>query len=153
MLTTCQTYFIQANMDKAGMGKMTTSHIRGASVSKIIDLAPDLRADALAFGRWTTDLTFRNHYYAPLLVPPAPVPKKFLTNPQQVLRWGWAAKPPAGVTISKYEKGPAFWVGKTFSKGKITSFDEGLYTVTKSRISQRLTHEELMIWVGHSRPK
>jgi hypothetical protein len=142
---------IQSNMDMVGMGNMKTSHLRGASVSKIVDLAPNLRVQALALGRWTTDMTFRNHYYAPLLVTPAPLPVKYKSNPQQVLRWGWQASPPSGVTISEYEKGPTFWVGKTFSAGKISSFDEGSYIITKLGISQELTHEELMIWVGQSR--
>ena len=141
---------VQSNMDMVGMGNMKTSHIRGACVSKIVDLAPNLRAEALALGRWTTDITFLSHYYAPLLVAPLPLPVTNRSNPQQVLRWGWKASPPSGVTASDYEKGPTFWVGQNFSAGKITSFNEGSYIVTKSRISFELTHEELMIWVGQS---
>ena len=61
---------------------------------KIVDLAPNLRTEAMALGRWTTDATFLNHYYAPLLVASTPVPAALKNNPQQVLRWGWKATPP-----------------------------------------------------------
>jgi hypothetical protein len=49
------------------MGNMMTAHIRGASVSKIVQLVPELTDQALALGRWTTPYTFRNHYEAPVL--------------------------------------------------------------------------------------
>jgi hypothetical protein len=71
------------------MGTMMTAHIRGASVSKIVQLVPSLTDQALALGRWTTPHTFRNHYQAPVLGTWAPLPKSLLSNPQQVLRWGW----------------------------------------------------------------
>jgi hypothetical protein len=71
------------------MGRMMTAHIRGASVSKIVQLVPDLTDQALALGRWTTPHTFRNHYQAPVLGTWAKVPKSICNNPQQVLRWGW----------------------------------------------------------------
>jgi hypothetical protein len=142
---------VQQNIDLAQMGKMKTSHLRGASVSKIVDLVPELRHQAIALARWTTETTFVNHYYAPLLISPPPVPANMRSNPQQVLRWGWKAKPPAGVSVSEYEKGPDFWVNKSFTMGTIASFDEGMYTVQETRTSFECSHEELMKWVGTAR--
>jgi len=143
---------VQANMDLAAMGKMTPAHIRGASTSKITDLVPALREAAMELGRWTTVHTFDNHYHAPMLTTPREVPAAMRSNPQQVLCWGWKAKPPRGVSTSEYERPPDYWVGKTFPSGKIVSFDGGTYSVRKSRgISWASTHEELMIWVGSSR--
>jgi hypothetical protein len=138
-------------MDVDAMGKMKTAHIRGASTSKITDLVPDLRTAAMDLGRWTTAHTFENHYHAPMLTSPRKVPASMKSNPQQVLRWGWKANPPLGVTNLEYEQLPDFWVGKTFSKGKITTFEDGYYSVTNSGKSWTSTHEELMIWVGSSR--
>jgi hypothetical protein len=63
------------------MGRMMTAHIRGASVSKIVQLVPDLTDQALALGRWTTPHTFRNHYQAPVLGTWAKVPKS-ICNPK-----------------------------------------------------------------------
>ena len=142
---------VQQNIDFAQMGKMTTSHLRGASTSKVVDLVPELRSEAMALGRWTTEHTFNNHYYAPLLVAPKPVPATMRSNLQQVLRWGWKAIAPTGVTISDYEKGPPFWIGKSFMTGKIVKFADGLYTVKHRGTSWTSTHEDLMIWVGSSR--
>jgi hypothetical protein len=84
------------------MGTMMTAHIRGASVSKIVQLAPSLTDQALALGRWTTQHTFRNHYQAPVLGTWAPLPKSLLSNPQQVLRWGWTPTPPDNVSVAEY---------------------------------------------------
>jgi hypothetical protein len=96
------------------MGRMMTAHIRGASVSKIGQLVPDLTNQALALGRWTTPNTFRNQ--APVLGTWSKVPKSICDNPQQVLRWGWTPQPPAGIKIAEYEKPPSYWVGiATFS--------------------------------------
>ena len=95
------------------MGRMMTAHIRGASVSKIVQLVPELTDQALALGRWTTPHTFRNHYQAPVLGHWAPVPNNIRNNPQQVLRWGWTPEPPARVSIGEYEKPPTYLVGRT----------------------------------------
>jgi hypothetical protein len=112
------------------MGRMMTAHIRGASVSKIIQLVPDLTEPALALGRWTTPNTFRNHYQAPVLGTWAKVPKSICQNPQQVLRWGWTPQPPTSVSIAEYEKPPSYWVGKTTpSLGTVTKFEDGDYMV------------------------
>jgi hypothetical protein len=81
------------------MGKMMTTHIRGASVSEIVRLVPEMTEQALALGRWTTATMFRNHHQAPVLGTWKPVPKAIRINPQQILRWGWTPKPPAGVTV------------------------------------------------------
>jgi hypothetical protein len=142
---------VQQNIDLAQMGKMKTSHLRGASVSKIVDLVPELRHQAIALARWTTETTFVNHYYAPLLISPPPVPANMRSNPQQVLRWGWKAKPPAGVSVSEYEKGPDFWVGQTIRNvGKIHGFDEGIYKVGRGG-TKELYHYELMDAISTAR--
>jgi hypothetical protein len=112
------------------MGSRMSAHIRGASVSKIIQLVPALTTDALSLGRWTTPTMFRNHYQAPVIGTWAPVPTSIRTNLQQVLRWGWTPQPPTDVTIAEYEKPPRFWIGKSIpavGKGKV--FDNGDYVV------------------------
>ncbi len=83
------------------MSSIMSAHIRGASVSKIIQLVPALTADALSLGRWTTPAMFRNHYQTPVIGTWAPVPASIRTNPQQVLRWGWTPQPPTDVTIAE----------------------------------------------------
>jgi hypothetical protein len=64
------------------MARMMTAHIRGASVSKIVQLVPELTDQALSLGRWTTPNTFRNHYQAPVLGTWSKVPKSICDNPQ-----------------------------------------------------------------------
>ena len=123
------------------MGTIMTAHIRGASVSKIVQLAPSLIDQALALGRWTTPHTFRNHYQAPVLGTWAPLPKALLSNPQQVLRWGWTPQPPDNISVAEYEKPPRYWVGRTIpALGKISKFDNGDYEVNNTL----LKHWELM---------
>jgi hypothetical protein len=130
------------------MGTMMTAHIRGASVSKIVQLAPSLTNEALALGRWTTPHTFRNHYQAPVLGTWAPLPKSMLSNPQQVLRWGWTPTPPDNVSVAEYEKPPKHWVGRTIPNlGKITKFDNGDYDVNNTL----LKHWELMKLISEAR--
>jgi hypothetical protein len=108
------------------MGNMMTAHVRGASVSKIVQLVPDLTEQALALGRWTTPHTFCNHYQAPVMGTWAPVPNSIEHNPQQVLRCGWTPTPPDNVSVAEYEKLPRYWVGRTIPlSGKVDSFDNG----------------------------
>jgi hypothetical protein len=130
------------------MGTMMTAHIRGASVSKIVQLAPSLTDQALALGRWTTPHTFRNHYQAPVLGNWAPLPKSLLSNPQQVLRWGWTPTPPDNVSVAEYEKPLKYWVGRTIpTLGKIAKFDNGDYEVNNTL----LKHWELMKLISEAR--
>ena len=130
------------------MGRMMTAHIRGASVSKIVQLVPELTDQALALGRWTTPHTFRIHYQAPVLGNWAPVPTNIRNNPQQVLRWGWTPEPPARVSIGEYEKPPTYWVGRTIpSLGKVTSFDNGDYIIS----DLVLKHWEFMQCISDAR--
>ena len=130
------------------MGTMMTAHIRGASVSKIVQLAPSLIDQALALGRWTTPHTFRNHYQAPVLGTWAPLPKALLSNPQQVLRWGWTPQPPDNISVAEYEKPPRYWVGRTIpALGKISKFDNGDYEVNNTLFK----HWELMQSISEAR--
>ena len=125
-----------------------TAHIRGASVSKIVQLAPSLIDQALALGRWTTPHTFRNHYQAPVLGTWAPLPATLLSNLQQVLRWGWTPKPPDNISVAEYEKPPRYWVGRTIpALGKIATFDNGDYEVNNTL----LKHWELMQSISEAR--
>ncbi len=130
------------------MGRMMTAHIRGASVTKIVQLVPALTDQALALGRWTTPNTFRNHYQAPVLGTWTKVPKAICNNPQQVLRWGWTPQPPAGISVAEYEKPPSYWVGKTVSsRGKVTKFENGDYMID----GLVLKHWEFMNLISESR--
>jgi hypothetical protein len=130
------------------MGSMMSAHIRGASVSKIIQLVPELTTDALSLGRWTTPAMFRNHYQAPVIGTWAPVPVSIRTNPQQVLRWGWAPQPPPNVTIAEYEKPSRFWIGRSMpAVGTVKGFDNGDYIVDESIFQ----HRELMKLISEAR--
>jgi hypothetical protein len=130
------------------MGTMMTAHIRGALLSKIVQLEPSLIDQALALGRWTTPHTFRNHYQAPVLGTWAPLPKALLSNPQQVLRWGWTPQPPDNISVAEYEKPPRYWVGRTIpALGKISKFDNGDYEVNNTL----LKHWELMQSISEAR--
>ena len=130
------------------MGRMMTAHIRGASVSKIVQLVPALTDQALALGRWTTPNTFRNHYQAPVQGTWAPVPKSISNNPQQVLRWGWTPQPPDKISVNEYEKPPSYWIGKTIpSLGRIKAFDNGDYVID----DLRLQHWEFMQRIATAR--
>jgi hypothetical protein len=132
------------------MGSMMSAHIRGASVSKIIQLVPELTAEALALGRWTTPTMFRNHYQAPVIGTWAPVPASIRKNPQQVLRWGWTPQPPTEVTVAEYEKPPRFWIGKSIpAVGKVNGFDNGDYIVDE----MILKHWEFMKLISEARAR
>jgi hypothetical protein len=130
------------------MGNMMTAHVRGASVSKIVQLVPDLTEQALALGRWTTPHTFRNHYQAPVMGTWAQVPNSIKHNPQQVLRWGWTPTPPDKVSVAEYEKTPRYWVGRTIPFcGKVDSFDNGDYMIKGCSYK----HWELMQLISEKR--
>ncbi len=107
------------------MGSMMSAHIRGASVSKIIQLVPELTTEAPSLGRWTTPKMFRNHYQAPMIGTWAPVPASIRTNPQQVLRWGWTPQPPTGVTTTEYEKPPSFGLADNSGFGQNYGIRQG----------------------------
>jgi hypothetical protein len=130
------------------MGNMMTAHIRGASVSKIVQLVPELVDQALALGRWTTPSTFRNHYQAPVLSTWPEVPNSIRKNPQQVLRWGWTPTPPEGISIAEYKKPPHHWVGKTIpSLGKVDAFNNGDYIIN----GEHLHHWQFMQLLSDAR--
>jgi hypothetical protein len=130
------------------MDNMMTAHIRGASVSKIVQLVPELLDQALALGRWTTPYTFCNHYQTPVLGNWPDVPNPIRKNPQQVLRWGWTPTPPEGISIAEYEKPPNHWVGKTIpSLGKVDAFDNGDYMVN----GEQLHHWQFMQLLSDAR--
>jgi hypothetical protein len=135
-----------------GMTNTTTRSVRGASPSKVVQLFPDLLPEALKLGRWTDHMTFANHYQAPVnLVSTEPPPETIKSNVQQVLRWGFAPKPPSHVSAVDYMKGPDFWVGQTIPGfGKIHEFDEGIYKAGRGGKNE-LYHYELMDAISAAR--
>ena len=118
------------------MGAMDARSIRGASPSKIVHLCPDLKEAATRLGRWTNHRTFDNHYLGPVKLLDMPLPPTHMKgNLQQLLRWGFQPNPPPRVSVADYMRGPGFWVGKVIpSLGKITSFDEGIYSVESAGV-------------------
>ena len=143
---------ISSGLKWANMRGMTPKSIRGASPSKIIQLCPSSEAAALALGRWTTPKTFYNHYQGPVHQCPTDVKKLRSANPQQILRYGFTAPTPTGVTVAEYMRPPDHWIGSDFTGfGKVISFSDGLYTVQKGRISRELLHWDFMRELGRYR--
>jgi hypothetical protein len=145
-------------LQEAGMGAMDARSIRGASPSKIVHLCPDLKEAALRLGRWTNQKTFDNHYLGPVnLMDVPPPPTHVKGNLQQLLRWGFRPEPPPRVSAAECMRGPVFWVGKVIpSLGKITSFDEGIYSVEAAGVfhtpeTNTFFHYELMAAVSIAR--
>jgi hypothetical protein len=145
-------------MEEAGMGAMDSRSIRGAPPSKIVQLFPELKEAALKLGRWTNKRTFDNHYLGPVKLVDAPAPPiQLKENIQQLLRWGFTPDPPPCVSVDDYMKGPVFWVGKSIpSLGKITSFDEGIYSIEASGVfhtpeTTKFFHYELMSAISEAR--
>lgn len=145
---------VKESLRETKIETMTMKSIRGASPSKLVQLFPDLMAEALALGRWTSRKTFCNHYQAPVqLATPEPPPTSLKANVQQILRWGFQPSPPLHVTAADYMKGPDFWVGQSFpTLGKVESFEEGVYVVRGRRdVAKELYHYELMEAVSKAR--
>jgi hypothetical protein len=145
-------------LEEAGMGVMDTRSIRGASPSKIVQIFPDLKQDALRLGRWTNQKTFDNHYLGPMkLIDGSTPPASIKGNLQQILRWGFKPEPPPSVSVADYMKGPSFWVGNSINHlGRIVSFDEGIYSVESAGVfhtheTTKLFHYELMAAVSTAR--
>ena len=147
------TKIVKEGLQEAGMSPMTARSVRGASPSKVELLFPDLLAEALRLGRWTNQKTFNMHYRGPVrLQSKNRPPDQIKTNVQQILRFGFTPTPPPSVSAVDYMKGPTFWVGKTIPRlGKISEFDEGIYTVVKSRTAKTFYHYELMSAVSKAR--
>ena len=137
----------QAAIDRVGMGGMQTTHLRGASTSKIAQLVPAMRDEALKLGRWTTPATFVNHYEAEVVGSWLPVPAKCRSNCQQILRHGFEPRPPSGVSVAEYEAHPTSWVGVSIDGTKVSRFDDGSYWLG----SKELSHWEFMERLSRSR--
>ena len=143
---------ISSGLKWANMRGMTPKSIRGTSPLKIIQLCPSGEAAALVLGRWTTPKTFYNHYQGPVYQCPTDVKKLRSSNPQQILGYSFTAPTPTGVTAADYMRPPGHWAGSTFnSLGKVVSFNDGLYTIQKGRISRELLHWDFMRELGHHR--
>ena len=140
----------QRAIDRVGMGKMKTAHLRGASTSKITQLVPECRTDALALGRWTDEATFRNHYECEVQGSWKPVPQTARGNCQQILRHGFRPRPPKGVSVKEYTARPQSWVGKRIrGVGLVKQFEDGVYTVG----SQDFLHWDFMAALARGRAK
>ena len=138
----------QAAIDRVDMGMMQTAHLRGASTSKIAQLVPSMRSEALRLGRWTTEATFAGHYEAEVKGSWSQVPAKARSNCQQILRHGFSPKPPPKVSRKEYEASPTSWVGKPVrGEGVISRFEDGSYWLG----SDELSHWELMDRLSTSR--
>ena len=144
---------VKRTMDSAGMVGMHTKSLRGASPSKVVQLFPDMLEEALQLGRWTSELTFRNHYQAPVkLLSRAAPPETLRSNVQQLLRWGFRPRPPRHVSATDYMRGPTFWVGQTFPRlGLVESFNEGVYVVKQRNVERQLWHYQLMKAISDAR--
>lgn len=128
-----------------GLPDMKCQDIRGASTSKIVQCAPSLRSEALKLGRWTTDKPFNKHYSAPIERVP-PFGPEDESSCQHVLRWGFNPPLPGSLSLESYCNPPSFWIGRRCSKGKVTAFEDGVYSVSpgNGKPSLDLYHWELM---------
>ena len=69
-----------------------------------------------------------------------------------ILRWGFKATPPKGISATDYVKGPQFWIGKSIRNlGKIVAFDieTGLYQVEDP--SAEYLHWTLMMAISDAK--
>jgi hypothetical protein len=140
----------QSAIDRVEMNLMQTTHLRGASTSKIVQLVPEMREEALALGRWTSDLAFSNHYQAEVKGKWDPVPAATKKSCQQILRHGFSERPPPGVSVKEYLAKPDSWVGKTIAGvGRISRFDDGSYWVDGAE----MFHWDLMESISKGRAK
>jgi hypothetical protein len=140
---------VQAAMDRCQMGAMKTAHLRGASTSKIVQLVPMALPRALEMGRWTSETMFRQHYCAPVMGSWDPVPAKYHSNCQQVLRWGFQPDPPPGISTKEYYHDPSVWVGKSLQGNeKVLGFSDGTY---ESSTGNSYCHWDLMEAISSSR--
>ena len=137
----------------AGMHSMTARSIRGASPSKIVQIYPDLLPQALELGRWTNRKTFLNHYQAKVnLRSKETPPAACKDNLQQLLRWGFKPRPPPNVSAQEYMQGPDYWLNQTFpGLGRVTGFNEGVYTISTGGADKDLYHYELMAEISTAR--
>ena len=118
--------------------------VRGASTSKIIQCAPQLKNEVLSLGRWTTEYTWDNHYQGDVDLIRSPPSVGVQGTCQDVLRWGFTPSPPGRLSAADYMRPPTFYVGKTFPCGKCISFDDGIYVLLQDGHPTSLLHWEFM---------
>jgi hypothetical protein len=91
---------------------------------------------------------FYSHYEVPVLGTWVPLPESLLSNPQQVLRWGWTPTLPDSISMAEYEKPHRYWVGRTIpALDEISKFDNGDHEVNNTL----LKHWELMKLISEAR--
>jgi len=134
---------VSSGLKAAGLDHMSCQSVRGAATSKIAQCAPALRSELLKLGRWTTEETFRKSYETEIVRVPR-LDDEDASSCQQVLRWGFNPTLPTGISQEDYVKLPDHWVGRTFPCGKILKFEDGVFSVRKSRKVSSFFHFELM---------
>ena len=134
---------VDDGLKASGLSHMSCQSIRGATTSKIVQCAPTFRPEVLKMGRWTTDETFKKSYETEVVRVPR-LDDECASSCQQILRWGFDPPLPRGISLEDYVKLPDHGVGRTFSCGKILKFDDGVFSVRKSRKVSSLFHFELM---------
>jgi hypothetical protein len=109
----------QSMMSEAGVDIYVheTYEFRASSTSKIMQLAPQLKQQALDIGRWTTDVTHKKHYHGEIgyLGDPGSLVLDNKT-PQQILRYGAVWRIPELVSQREFENDdPNYWVDRSTS--------------------------------------
>lgn len=141
-------------LDEADMTTTHTQNMRGASISKIVQIAPSLKEEALELGRWTTPLTFHNSYQRPVkLLTKEAVPAQIVQtkNLQQIVRHGLTLRPPRKVSLQDFVLHHRQWVGKIIGEWKVAAFDAGLFHLKRKRQEKFLTHYQFMMEISRLR--
>ena len=135
---------VKAAWQRVGFPSASCRDVRGASTSKIIQCAPQLKDEALALGRWTTAYTWDNHYQGDVDLLRQPPSEGVRGSCQDVLRWGFIPSPPGTMSAEDYMRPPQFYVGRSFPWGVCTAFDDGDYTIMEQGRSRKLPHWDFM---------
>ena len=118
----CQSMMSEAGVD---INVHETYEFRASSTSKIMQLAPQLKQQALDIGRWTTDVTHKKHYHGEIEY--LGDPGSFVLDnktPQQILRYGAVWRIPELVSQREFKNDdPNYWVDRQVSK----QFQEGWF--------------------------
>ena len=134
---------------------MDTRNVRGMSISKIVQVAPSLKKEALHLGRWTNEKTFKGNYAKPVnLVSKKELPARCLQskNLQQCIRHGLVLRPPTNVSVADFVRHHSHWLNTSFAGvGKVTSFEDGMYMVRRNNTTKGHTHFDLFTAVAESK--
>jgi hypothetical protein len=137
-------------MTEAGIHNVDTRNVRGMSGSKVVAVAPSLRKEVVANGRWTDESTFRTTYEKPVkLLSAAAVSAAVVEskNLQQCIRHGLELKPPDRITAADFLRHHEYWVGKSIPWfGTVLKFAEGEFKVKlASGKTKNWTHYQFFV--------